>query len=212
MAYELNIPTAASMLGGEVNPLIAEGYVAAQKFAGLRPLRLHLGCGTVRFAEWVNVDMDGDPDLRLDLRYGLPFPDACVDAIHSEHMLEHLSQADGRLLMSEAHRVLKPGGVVRIGVPDLAEIVRRYDSADWRDQAWIADPNFDWIDTPVALINVAFRGWEHQYLYDEGELRRRLLAAGFTGVERVEWGKSAHPEFAGLETRPETDLIVEAVK
>jgi predicted SAM-dependent methyltransferase len=212
MAYELNIPTAASMLGGEFGPLVAQGYLAAQKFSGLRPLRLHLGCGTVRFAEWVNVDIDGAPDLTLDLRYGLPFPDGCVDAIHSEHMLEHLCLADGRLLLSEACRVLRPGGVVRIGVPDLAAIVRRYDSPDWRDQEWIADPNFDWIDSPVALINVAFRGWEHQYLYDERELRMRLRAAGFNEVQRVEWGKSAHPEFVGLETRPETDLIVEAVK
>lgn len=212
MAYELNIPTAASMLGGGVNPLIAEGYVAAQKFAGLRPLRLHLGCGTVRLRGWVNIDVDGEPDLQLDLRYGLPFADESVDLIHTEHMLEHMLLADGRLLLSDARRVLRSGGVMRIGVPDLAPIVRRYQSEDWRDQPWLTAGTFDWIDTPVALINVAFRGWQHLYLYDEAELRLRLEQACFRQVERVRWGLSSHAELVGLETRPETDLIVEAVK
>ena len=156
--------------------------------------------------------MGGAPDLVLDLRLGLPFPDASVDRIHSEHMFEHFRLADAQLLMTEAHRVLKPGGVCRTGVPDLATILARYPSPEWRDQPWIRDEAFRWVDTPAAFINVAFRGWEHQYLYDESELCLRLGRCGFDQVQRVQWGQSSYPDLRGLETRPETELIVEAVR
>jgi predicted SAM-dependent methyltransferase len=212
VAYEMNVPSAASLLADGGGAAVLETFAAAQRFAHLEPLRLHLGCGTVRLDGWVNIDIDGNPDLVLDLRFGLPFPDASVDLVHTEHMLEHLTLADGRVLLDDACRVLRPGGVMRIGVPDLEAIVRRYSAPDWRDQSWIVDGGFDWVDTPVALLNVAFRGWEHRYLYDEAELRFRLLQSGFAAVERVAWGQSATPELRGLETRAETDLIVEATR
>jgi predicted SAM-dependent methyltransferase len=210
--YELNFPTAACVPGGVVEREVIDGYIAARPFLTRSPLRLHLGCGTVLLEGWVNVDMGGTPDLALDLRYGLPFPDASVDRIHSEHMFEHLRLADGQLLMAEAHRVLRPGGVMRIGMPDLESLLRRYSAPDWRDQPWIQDQAFGWVDSPVALINVSFRGWEHQYLYNEGELRLRLGRVGFAQVQRVGWGESSYSDLSGLETRPETDLIVEAVR
>jgi predicted SAM-dependent methyltransferase len=212
MAYELNLPTAASVPQETVASYVTATYAAARQFLDNPPLRLHLGCGTVRLPGWVNIDVDDGPDLQLDLRFGLPFPDACVDLIHTEHMLEHMCLSDGKLLMAEAYRVLRPGGTMRVGVPDLQRIVQRYAAPDWRDQAWIKDRNFDWIDTPVALINTSFRGWEHLYLYDETELRLRLWQAGFADVRRVASGESSHPDLKGLETRPETDLIVEVVK
>jgi predicted SAM-dependent methyltransferase len=212
MEYELNAPTAASLGEGLLERRVLEGYILAQAWAKQRPLRLHLGCGTVRLDGWINIDIDGEPDLALDLRYGLPFPDGSVDLIHSEHVMEHFRLADGQVLIAEAYRVLRPGGVIRLGMPDLARIVARYADPDWRAQPWIEDPAFDWIDSPVALMNVAFRGWEHQYLYDETELRLRLGRAGFTRVERVAPGASVHAELRGLETRPETDLVVEAVR
>jgi predicted SAM-dependent methyltransferase len=210
--YELNFPTAACVPGGDVEREVIDGSVAARAFLARTPLRLHLGCGTVRLDGWVNVDRDGGPDLRLDLRFGLPFPDASVDRIHSEHMVEHLRLADAQLLMKEAFRVLRPGGVMRLGMPDLDTALSRYSAGDWRDQPWIQDRAFNWIDSPVAFLNVAFRGWEHQYLYDEGELRLRLGLAGFAQLQRVHSGESSYPDLRGLETRPETDLIVEALR
>lgn len=212
MAYELNLPTAASVARSTVENYVTATYAAARPFLRNSPLRLHLGCGTVRLPGWVNIDMDGGPDLQLDLRFGLPFPDGSVDLIHTEHMLEHMCLSDGKLLMAEGYRVLRLGGTMRIGVPDLEKIVQRYSAPGWRDQAWVQDRNFDWIDSPVALINTSFRGWEHLYLYDETELRLRLSQTGFADVRRVSNGQSTHPDLVGLETRPETDLIVEVVK
>jgi predicted SAM-dependent methyltransferase len=62
------------------------------------------------------------------------------------------------------------------------------------------------------MMNVAFRWWGHQYLYDGEELERRVREAGFTTVRRCALRESTVPELAGLETRPDSRLVVEGVK
>lgn len=61
-----------------------------------------------------------------DLRKRLPVPDGTFDAVYSSHVLEHLTEEDGLRLLHEICRVLKPGGVCRVAVPDLEEICRQY--------------------------------------------------------------------------------------
>ena len=82
------------------------------------PLRLHLGSAASAKEGWVNVDLAGHPaELAWNLLHPLPFADATADAVFHEHVLEHFSLADGLRLMDESFRVLRPGGVLRIGVP-----------------------------------------------------------------------------------------------
>lgn len=82
-----------------------------------QPLRLNLGCGTKRIIGWVNIDLYGDPDLRVDLeRDRLPYPDGSVDEILASHVLEHLQ--DWWSLFLECARVLRPGGKLVVRVPD----------------------------------------------------------------------------------------------
>ncbi len=54
-----------------------------------------------------------------NLAYSIPLEDRAADFIYSSHFLEHLDKESGRRLLEECWRVLKPGGVLRIGVPDL---------------------------------------------------------------------------------------------
>lgn len=89
---------------------------------------VNLGCGTVYHPAWQNFDLSpAGPQVRLwDIRRGLPFAAGDVDAVYSSHVLEHLDPGDGRALLDEARRVLRPGGVLRIVVPDLEGIARAY--------------------------------------------------------------------------------------
>ena len=61
-----------------------------------------------------------------NLKYGIPLPDSSVDFIFSSHVLHHLYREDALKLIREALRVLKPGGTMRITVPDLELIVALY--------------------------------------------------------------------------------------
>ena len=89
---------------------------------------LNFGCGSVFHADWVNLDTaPADPRvLAHDVRRGLPFPAESFDAVYGSHVLEHLDPAAAGRLVRDCRRVLKPGGIVRLVVPDLETIVRLY--------------------------------------------------------------------------------------
>ena len=89
---------------------------------------LNVGCGNSFHLAWTNLDTaPAAPGImRHDLTKGLPFPADFFDAVYSSHVLEHLKPAAAQELINECHRVLKPGGVARIVVPDLEAIARLY--------------------------------------------------------------------------------------
>jgi SAM-dependent methyltransferase len=110
---------------------------------------LNLGCGSRFHPDWVNVDFHAAaPGVRAcDLRRGIPFPDAAFDVVYHSHLLEHFSKQLAPIFLRECYRVLKPGGMLRIAVPDLEAIVRGYLEAlekasqslpGWKD-------NYDWM-------------------------------------------------------------------
>jgi predicted SAM-dependent methyltransferase len=178
-----------------------------------RGLKLHLGCGTVYLDGWVNVDLDAPAaDLQLDITRGVPLGAGSTRLIYHEHVMEHITADQGAFCLKDWHRLLEPGGVVRIATPDLAYVVDKYKSADWREQAWLRLPEYAFIKTPAEMLNVSMRWWDHQYLYDGQELERRMREAGFQTVRRCRYRESPALELAGLETREDSTLILEGVR
>jgi predicted SAM-dependent methyltransferase len=180
------------------------------------PYKLNVACGMVYVDGWVNIDINRSllaVDLVMNVIDGLPFKDASCEAIYSEHFIEHLTLHEGVGFFQECYRVLVPGGVVRTATPDLAYLVDRYTAENWREgQDWLERRPYRFIQSPAEMINVAFRWWGHQWLYDAEELTRRLREAGFMEFRLAEWGKSSHTALQGRETRTESLLILEAVK
>lgn len=173
--------------------------------------KLNLGCGEVHYPGWLNIDIEPGADIVIDITRGLPWDDGAVGYIYNEHLLEHLPPEQGVELLRECHRVLAPGGVLRVAMPDLDYLVFK-SMWDWRDQDWLTWPQFGFIQTRAEMMNISFRWWGHQWLYDEEELARRFRESGWQEFRRVEWGQSDHPTLCGKETRKDTKLIMEAVK
>lgn len=100
------------------------------------PRLLNVGCGRHFHPAWRNIDMVSyDPQVEAhDLRLGLPADDNQYDLVYHSHVLEHLSPSDGQRLIRQCARVLKPGGILRIVVPDLEQITRLYLQA--LEEAW----------------------------------------------------------------------------
>lgn len=208
-------PTA---LRDRLAPRAGGAYRSALRAAARRRLaslptgaKVHLGCGTNKWPGWVNVDIrrSVSPDVTLDLRGGFPAPPESVAVVYSEHVFEHLEFGDAMQVLGDVQRALTPNGVIRIAMPDLDEVVDRY-RANWRDQAWLDDPDFDFIDSPARMMNVALRWWGHKYLYSYDELVHRLSGLGYRNITRREHGQSEWEPLRDRETRPDSLLIVEA--
>jgi len=89
---------------------------------------VNLGCGARHHPDWTNFDLvpAGPGVVACDLTRGIPLPDAQCDAVYHSHVLEHLRPDDALPFLRECRRILKPGGVLRVVVPDLEQACREY--------------------------------------------------------------------------------------
>jgi predicted SAM-dependent methyltransferase len=175
----------------------------AARLAKRVPLRLHVGCGTLYKDGWVNVDLAGTKvDFPWDLAEPLPFAPRSVDAIFHEHLLEHLTYTQGIELHRRCLGLLKPGGVLRIGVPDGGAALQAYAMATPGDGG-------QW---PTAMARVASLTYDsgHRSIYDAETLELSCMAAGFVKAECREFGEGdLRPNADSVERRGYT-LYVEA--
>lgn len=150
-------------------------------------------------AEYIDL-LERHRFIHYNLEYGIPLPDATVDYLFASHFLEHLSQRHGELLTHEAARVLRPGGVIRIAVPDLTACMVR-------DQTGDRGPALDAISDDRGLGHFA----RHRYMYDFPMLVDLLNRAGLGDVRRCEFREGRVPDIEVLDNRPGS-LVVEAAK
>jgi len=110
---------------------------------------LNLGCGRRFHSAWTNLDfVSSFPSVRAhNLLEGVPYADESFDVVYHSHVLEHFAREAAPAFLKECRRVLRPGGILRIAVPDLENIVRNYlhalDSARLGKEGW--DSNYDWM-------------------------------------------------------------------
>ena len=171
-------------------------------------IRLHLGSGGERKAGWVNVDLLGDPvDVAWNLASPLPFEPMSVDAVFHEHLLEHMPLQAGAALMQECYRVLKPGGILRIGVPDAGQLIRSYAG----DRTYLEERR---PGRPTAMMAVQelFYWHRHCAMFDGETLRLFFQASGFADPEEREFGNSDIGQAPDTERRRDETLYMEARK
>ncbi|MBN1126260.1 MAG: methyltransferase domain-containing protein [Sedimentisphaerales bacterium] len=156
-----------------------------------------------------------------NLSKGIPFTSNSVDAVYHSHLLEHLDRDIAEVFLKEIYRVLKPGGIQRIVVPDFEMLCRRYlqhiheceicaDEIDGHDH-FIGDileqcvrkesskkspqrPLQRWIEK-ILLGDARRRGETHQWMYDRFNLHSSLHDAGFSGVYLQNYNTSLIPSW-----------------
>ena len=193
-------------------------------------VHVNLGCGGALLDGWLNTDRDPAPGaVALDITRRFPLPDASVDRILAEHVIEHVTLEQGRALLQECARILKPGGRVRISTPDLAQLASLATGRPLDPQAatyakWAAEAFTPGQEATIGarVLNNAMRNWDHRFLHDENTLTRALTDAGLTQVERHLYARSDDPVFAdaegrgidpvGIEMRTWETLALEATK
>jgi predicted SAM-dependent methyltransferase len=110
---------------------------------------LNLGCGERVHPDWINIDIAASQSCVMahDLVRGIPFETESADVVYHAALFEHVRRENAADFLREIYRALKPGGIIRIGVPDLEKICRTYleklEAALAEDKQ--AANDYDWI-------------------------------------------------------------------
>jgi SAM-dependent methyltransferase len=170
---------------------VYERFVAALMADRPDPLgtvKLNFGCGNNWIPGWHNLD-DG-----VEIAKRLPFRDNYADFVFAEHVVEHVDYYQAIEFLRECRRVLKPGGIVRISVPSIENVMKRGDPAYFKfTTKWQPDA------TARGAIYALLYKHGHKAAWTDSLLEASLFFAGFTNVTRCEPGESAHPELRGVE-------------
>jgi SAM-dependent methyltransferase len=176
-------------------------HMLVARIPGLARL-LHTA-GVLNEERWRQHQSGTFRELRwLDVRRRFRFPDASFEAVYCSHMLEHLHPDVAEHCLREVHRVLVPGGVLRIAVPDLDAMVADYDSADPDRFLWGV------YQGRGANAKLSARHWWH---YNSVSLEALLRRLGFSQVYRCEFRQGRLPDLERIETR-RWSLFMEAIR
>jgi len=173
-------------------------------------LKINLGSGHWKFEGWVNVDIDHDsaPDVVANLAADLPFAAGVARLMHTEDFIDQLELDQAANFLRECHRVLAPGGVLRVLTPDMRQLAHLYlhDPARleklWKE--FVRVPLA--LDTPGEIFNIGMRFAGHTFLYDEETFQALASSCGFE-ARRVEYQQSEQAELCGLDLRSPQEAV-----
>lgn len=175
--------------------------------------RLHWGCGSRVVPGWTNSDRKAGPgvDLACDIRGGLPVADDSFDYVASMHALQEVPYLELVPVLRELRRVLKPAGVLRLGLPDLDRAIRAYVEND-RGYFLVPDDEAESLAGKLSVQMTWYGNSRTLLAYDfVAELAGK---AGFAEVRRCRYRETAspYPGIVALDNRPKESFFVEAVK
>lgn len=175
--------------------------------------RLNWGCGEHVASGWINSDIKEAPqvDLVADIREGLPLASDSLDYAVSVHALPELSYPDLVPALQEFRRVLKPGGVLRLVLPDLDLALAAYYA---RDSAYFkVDPSEVRSLGGRLIVQMLWYGYSRS-LFTADFTQELLERAGFDGVELCNYNQttSTFAEIVELDNREDESLYIEATK
>jgi predicted SAM-dependent methyltransferase len=177
---------------------------------------IHFGCGPIilrsKSCEWVNVDISSAnyPDIVMDyLKSSEIFGENAFDEGFSCHSLEHCAWPEGvQKFFSEAKKIIKPGGTLRIVVPDLGIIAKKYVAGESLQDVFNG-PYWTYKDLPATRFLFWARGWEHTVLFDGQLLRELAEDVGFTDFRVMPFGISQIPELHNLDRFQSESISIE---
>lgn len=146
----------------------------------------------------------------------IPLADESVEVLYSSHMLEHLDANQRKQFLSEAARILKPGGVIRIAVPSLELRLERYltgnDADSFVESTGLARPALEGLKNRLLFLINGDRG--HKWMYDGRSLSLLLEKSGFDDAIVLDAGETTitKPGQLDLFERENDSIYVEACK
>ena len=194
-------------------------------------IKLNLGCGSVRPIGWINTDSSLNANIQkipfigkqiakifnpveyesenfvyMNLNKRWNFANDSIDIVYASHLFEHLTLKSADLFLKEAYRVLKPGGVIRVVVPDLFKICKKYISEyeqnSFEEEStkfimWAINMHREGQYGNVGFFKKLILEWQgyphqHKFMYDEKSLAKKFEEYSFKNILSLTYGKSEY--------------------
>lgn len=149
-------------------------------------MRINFGCGKQTWDGWYCIDAvrhpkaTRDPDLLYvaefdggEIRNPVPLPDECADEVNSFHFIEHIFRWQSPAMLREWHRLLKPGGVLVLELPNLEAACRNL-LAGMDDQMCMWPIYGDWSHMDPYMM--------HKHGYTPKTIKALLAECGFKDI------------------------------
>jgi len=169
-------------------------------------MKINFGCGSIQPADWINIDID--PEYKTEHKNLHLIPDNSCDILVSHATICSIPYHKINAALLEFNRVLKPGGVVRISLPD---IVSGFDA--------YKNNNINFFPNSEDNIDIRFSSWLTWYststsLLTHKALKYKLHDSGFKNITKVNYKESAlsNNKIYELDTREHEFYFMEAMK
>lgn len=175
--------------------------------------RLNWGCGSWTPDGWINSDIKEGPGVNLvcSIHEGLPLDSGSIDYAVSIHALPEMTFTDLIPALQELRRVLKPGAVLRLALPDLNKGIAAFQRGD---RAYFLIPDEDARTMGGKFITQMLWYGYSKLLFTPDFIEEKLEKAGFASIAHCSYKNtcSKWPEITDLDNREEESLFIEAVK
>lgn len=155
----------------------------------MKIIKLNLGCWHRHIPGFIHVDFCEMPHIDYKSSIDkLPFfSDDTVDLIYCSHALEYFDRFEAKRVLAEWRRILRPGGLLRLAVPNFASLMKVYEVTGELDR--VLGPLYGRMeiqatDGPRTLF--------HKTTYDEKSLSSLLLDCGFVDPAKWDWRNTEH--------------------
>ena len=152
-------------------------------------VKLHLGCGWRNFGDdWIHVDGGNYKHLKHSSITDLSWAqDKSVDLIYASHVFEYFDREEAINVLAEWYRILKPGAILRIAVPDFEVLCNLYSKKEITLEQMVG-PIFG----KMAMAETTIY---HKTTYDLSSLSKLVKENGFKNCVKYDWRETEHAEF-----------------
>lgn len=159
----------------------------------MKEVKINMGCGKRNFGKsWIHIDGGDFPHLHSHNIKKLPFKKNSVDLIYSSHVLEYFDRIEVLNVLKEWGRVLKPGGILRVAVPDFQVMTSLYGRGLMRSSRASMYRLRYFLGPLYGKMSMGKKTIYHKTVYDFDDLRDVLSECGFENIHRYSM-RDTHP-------------------
>lgn len=171
--------------------------------------KIQIGAGPSNAAGWLNTDIEPTAGQAfLDATRPLPFTNGSVAYIFGEHVIEHITYEEALGFLKEVHRVLAPGGKIRMVTPNLLQFVSLFQEPNPKYIARKLDFHYWPANSPdpeALVLNNEMHWFGHQFVYTPKLLKASYAEAGFADIRQYHAGETGDEVFKQVEMRPQSE-------